>query len=197
MTSLKKQLPLLLAAMMVAGMALVTLAPVGPATAKQAKPAKNEAKQPAAVVSATGKLVKVTVGNDMRYVLQDASGKTVYYLEAGPKWYCGTAAYPLDKYAGQQVTVTGVVEQPKANKPPKNPKANQAPKAPLDAPMLEVYTINNDKIRDAGKPPWAGGPKNNPNHPGNNGNANGNGNGKGKATAPGQNKDKGNKPVKP
>lgn len=194
MTTLKKRLPLFLAAMMVAGMAL---AMVAPAAAKQTKPAGNEAKQPAAVVSATGKLVKVTAGDDMRYALQDSAGKTIYYLEAGPKWFYASGAYPLDKYAGQQVTVTGVVEQPNANanKPPKNPKANQAPKVPLDAPILEVYTVNNDKIRDAGKPPWAGGPKNNPNHPGNNGK--GHATGKGKTNAPGQNKDKGNKPVKP
>lgn len=192
MTTLKKRLPLFLAIIMVAGMALSMVAPTA---AKQTKPAKNEAKQPAAVVSATGKLVKVTAGDDIRYAVQDSAGKTVYYLEAGPKWYYGTGTYPLDKYAGQQVTVTGVVEQPKANKPAKNPKANQAPKTPLDALILEVYSVNNDKIRDAGKPPWAGGPKNNPNHPGNNGN--GHANGKGKANAPGQNKDKGNKPVKP
>ncbi len=181
---------------MVAGMALAIVA-VAPAAAKQTKPPKTETKQPAAVVSATGNLIKVTAGDDTHYALQDSAGKTTYYLEAGPKWYYATGAHPLDKYAGQQVTVTGVVEQPKANKPPKNknPKANQAPKTPLDAPMLEVYTVNSDKIRDAGKPPWAGGPKNNPNHPGNNGNANGKA--KGKANAPGQNKDKGTKPATP
>ena len=191
MMSLKKQLPLFLAAIMVAAMGL---AMVAPAAAKQAQPDK-QAKQPTAITNAAGKLVKVTVGDDTRYALQDAAGKTLYYLEVGPKWYYAAGAYPLDKYAGQQVTVTGVVEQPKPNKPAKNPKANQAPKTPLDAPELEVYTVNNDKIRDAGKPPWAGGPKNNPNHPGNKGN--GHGNGKGKATAPGQNKDKSTKPVKP
>ena len=193
MTDLKKRLPLLMAAMLLVG---ITLTQVGTASARQPKQDK-QAKQAEVVTTAAGKLVKVTTGDDTRYALQDTAGKTTYYLEAGPKWYHAAGAYPLDKYAGQQVTVTGVVEQPKANKPPKNPKANQTPKTPLDAPELEVYTVNNDKIRDAGKPPWAGGPKNNPNHPGNKGNGHGNGKAKGKATAPGQNKDKGTKPATP
>ena len=74
MMPLKKRLPLFLVAIMVAGMALAMIA-VAPAAAKQTKPAKNEAKQPAAVVSATGKLTKVTVGDEVRYALQDSAGK--------------------------------------------------------------------------------------------------------------------------
>ena len=193
MTQLKNRLPLFMAAMLVVGVTLVIVAPVAAKHAKQEK----ETKQPATITNPAGKVVKVTASDETHYALQDAAGNNLYYLEVGPKWYYAARAYPLDKYAGQQVTVTGAIEQPNPNKPAKNPKAKQAPKTPLDAPVLEVYTVNNDKIRDAGKPPWAGGPKTNPNHPGNKGNVNSNSNGKGKATAPGQNKDKSTKPATP
>jgi hypothetical protein len=117
-------------------------------------------------------MAEVTVSDKLYSVLQDASGKTQYYLEVGPPWYYKSAgkAYPLDKYANRQVTVTGVVEQAK-EKGPKPGKGNAQPKpaAPTDAPMLSVHTINGEKLRDAGRPPWAGGPKSVPGHPGSKG----------------------------
>jgi len=115
-----------------------------------------------------------TVGNEKSYLLKDSSGATVYRLSAGPPWYYANGAYPLDKYANRQVTVTGVAGTKNGNGKAlgkaKN-KANPAAQQPQPAvPELEVFTINGETIRGHGKPPWAGGPKNNPNHPGNNGN---------------------------
>ncbi|MFL5733496.1 MAG: hypothetical protein ACJ78Q_09870 [Chloroflexia bacterium] len=144
-----------------------------PANAQKANKAKEASE---AVVTATGKLVPQTVNGETQYILQDPSGKMLYYLEVGPRWYYSGTTYPLDKYANQQVTVTGVVDNPDNGKGP-SPNANQKakdnakakPAQPTDAPTLEVFTINNETLRSPGKPPWAGDPKNNPNHPGNKG----------------------------
>lgn len=145
--------------------------------AKQAKQAKQDKAQkaPETVITATGKLVITTIDDEKEYTLQDSAGKKLYYLEAGPKWFYTSTAYPLDKYANQNVTVVGVVEGPKPAKTP-NPNANpnatkekdDAAKR-TDAPTLDVRSVNGVAIRAAGKPPWAGGPKNVPNHPGSKG----------------------------
>lgn len=162
----------------------------------QAHRQSQQANQPAqgkaaeAMTTATGKLVITTVDGEKEYTLQDASGKKMYYLEAGPKWFYKSAAYPLDKYADQQVTVVGVVEGPRQNKP--NPQANpnaSKPKQAKDAPTLEVFSINGEVIRGNGKPPWAGGPNNVPDHPG----SKGKGHDKGNNGNNGNNKDKGGK----
>jgi hypothetical protein len=164
--------------------------------AKQnSKPAKG-ADGTETVVTATGKLVAETAGGERQYTLQDSSGKKLYYLEVGPRWFYSGTVYPLDKYANQQVTVTGEVDGPNSGKGPNanaNPRtkenAKARPDAPADAPTLEVFTINNETLRAPGKPPWAGGPKNVPNHPGNKGKGhgkakgnNGKGSGKNKGT---------------
>jgi hypothetical protein len=150
----------------------------GSASAKQDKPGKangNKQADAAAMITVTARLVAVTTNGETAYKLQDAAGKTLYYPEVGPKWFYKSDTYPLKKYAGQQVTVTGKVE-PAKNKANGNGKGNngngngnKAQAAPQDAPSLEVYTINGEKIRDNGKPPWAGGPKNVQGHPGCNG----------------------------
>jgi hypothetical protein len=156
------------------GLLLMCLLAVGVQEAQAKGPKPNKAqKTPEAVITATGRLVIATVGSEKAYTLQDATGVKLYYLEAGPRWYYGSSTYPLDKYANQQVTVVGVVEGAKQNKaanPKANPNASKAKQGkPADAPTLEVYTINGETIRGAGKPPWAGGPKNVPNHPGSRG----------------------------
>jgi hypothetical protein len=139
----------------------------------QPKPPKPP-KTPEAVITTTGTLVVETTGSEKSYLLKNASGATLYSLSAGPPWYYANAnrAYPLDKYANQQVTVTGIVEAKNGNGNGKaKNKGNPAAQQPQSTvPKLEVYTINGETIRGPGKPPWAGGPKNNPNHPGNNGN---------------------------
>jgi hypothetical protein len=142
------------------------------ASSAQAKPNKPKPpKAPENVITATGTLVLETAGGEKIYLLKNGSGATLYRLSAGPPWYYANGAYPLDKYAARQVTVTGVVEAEKGKafgKAKNKNKGNSAAKPPQSTvPNLEVYTINGETIRGPGKPPWSGGPKNNPNHPGN------------------------------
>jgi len=159
--------------LLMGGVLLAALAFSGAYTASAKKAAgQSNGKAQETVVTASGKVAQVTVNGKAYHVLQDAAGKTHYYLEVGPPWYYKSAgkAYPLDKYASQQVTVTGVVEQAKAKGPkPGKGNAQAKPAAPTDAPMLSVHTINGEKLRDAGRPPWAGGPKSVPGHPGSKG----------------------------
>lgn len=145
-----------------------------------------------AMTTTTGRLVITTADGEKEYTLQDASGKKMYYLEAGPRWFYKSGVYPLDKYADQQVTVVGVVEGPRQNKPNSNanPNANK-PKQAKDAPTLEVFSINGEVIRGDGKPPWAGGPNNVPDHPGSKGKGHGKDNNGNKGNN--GNKDKGGK----
>ncbi|HEX8228885.1 MAG TPA: hypothetical protein VF826_06185 [Chloroflexia bacterium] len=154
------------------GATLVVLALLVSGSSAQAKPNKPKPpKAPENVITTTGTLVVETAGGEKSYLLKNGSGATLYRLSAGPPWYYANGAYPLDKYAGRQVTVTGVVEAEKGKafgKAKNKNKGNPAAQPPQSTvPSLEVYTINGETIRGPGKPPWAGGPKNNPNHPGN------------------------------
>lgn len=140
-----------------------------------AKPNKDKPpKAPEAVITATGMLVVERADGEKSYLLKSGSGATLYRLSAGPPRHYANRAHPLDKYANQQVTVRGVVEaqkgNAKANGKAKNKGNSKARQSQPTVPKLEVYSINGETIRGPGKPPWAGGPKNNPNHPGNNGN---------------------------
>ncbi|HEY0071951.1 MAG TPA: hypothetical protein VGE04_18475 [Chloroflexia bacterium] len=158
------------------GATLVVLALLLSGSSAQAKPNQPKPpkppKTPEAVITATGMLVVETADGKKSYLLKNGSGATLYRLSAGPPWYYANGAYPLDKYANQQVTVRGVVEAKNGNGNGKaKNKGNAAAQQPQSTvPELEVYAINGETIRGPGKPPWAGGPKNNPNHPGNNGN---------------------------
>lgn len=162
----------------VLGATLVVLALLVGGSSAQAKPNKPKPHKPPkaaeSVITATGTLVIETTGGQKSYLLKNG-GAPLYRLSAGSPWYYANGVYPLDKYANQQVTVRGVVEankgngNGKANGKNKN-KGNSAQQPNSTVPQLEVYTINGETIRGPGKPPWAGGPKNNPNHPGNNGN---------------------------
>jgi len=151
-------------------LALLMLGQQGVAAKQGTK--QSGAKAPETSITASGKVAQITVNGEGRYILQDGAGKTLYYLEVGPPWYYKSVskAHPLDKYANQQATVTGVVEQARAKGPkPGKGNAKQKAAAPTDAPVLSVYTINGEKLRDAGRPPWAGGPKSVPGHPGSKG----------------------------
>jgi hypothetical protein len=68
------------------------------------------------------------------YTLDDG-GKT-YTLEAGPAWFFGDA-YPLKPFVGQSVTVVGEVAE--------------------GSTEVDVRSVNGTALREAGKPPWAGG----------------------------------------
>jgi hypothetical protein len=72
-------------------------------------------------------------GNDA-YTLTD--GGTTYTLEAGPPWFFGNN-HPLKPFVGQSVTVDG--------------------EAAEGSTEVEVVAVNGTALREAGKPPWAGG----------------------------------------
>jgi hypothetical protein len=64
-----------------------------------------------------------------------ADGKT-YTLEAGPPWFFGDK-YPLKKFVGQNVKIDGEVAAGSTD--------------------VEVTSVNGTRLREPGRPPWAGG----------------------------------------
>ena len=84
-------------------------------------------------ISGTVEVAKDANGHDT-YSLKDG-GKT-YTLEAGPHWFFGDH-YPLKKYVGKKVTIDGEVAK--------------------GSTEVEVISVNGTRLREAGRPPWAGG----------------------------------------
>ena len=64
-------------------------------------------------------------------------GSTTYALEAGPSWFWKDN-HPLKAYVGKSVTVVGEQEQ--------------------GTTSVDVTSVDGKRIREPGKPPWAGGP---------------------------------------
>lgn len=98
----------------------------------------------------TGTLGTATdADGDVEYELTDDAGNTVP-LSVGPPWFWGDD-HPLDGITGN-VTVTGELDDgaPAAD----DNGANRAD----GVPSFDVFTVNGETIRAAGKPPWAGGP---------------------------------------
>ena len=69
-----------------------------------------------------------------RYTL--TVGSLVYQLETGPWWFWGDL-HPLAPFVGKAATIRGEAEGEHG---------------------IEVFSANGTTIREAGKPPWAGGP---------------------------------------
>ena len=63
-------------------------------------------------------------------------GTQTYILEAGPSWYWGDD-HPLGAYVGMDVTISG--------------------ERPGGSSEVDVLSIDGTALREAGKPPWAGG----------------------------------------
>jgi hypothetical protein len=125
------------------------------------------------LISVTGEVSTKIVNGDSYYVLLNNEGETLYYLEVGPPWFYrnNNNAHPLEGFINQEVNITGEVDQPRVALPENaNPRAKankaNAKMAPTDAPTLDVYTIHDQTLRAPGRPPWAGGPKVVPGHPG-------------------------------
>ena len=98
----------------------------------------------------TGVLDAVTdADGDVEYELTDDEGNTVP-LSVGPPWFWGDN-HPLDGISGE-VIVTGELDD--GIPPAQASDANRAD----GAPSFDVFTVNGETIRAAGKPPWAGGP---------------------------------------
>ncbi len=82
----------------------------------------------------------------------DADGRTTYLigdtrLSVGPPWFWGDKN-PLARYVGQTVTVTGHVDDGQGGRG----------RGVDDGPEFDVRAVNGTTVREAGRPPWAGGP---------------------------------------
>jgi hypothetical protein len=98
---------------------------------KAGKP-EHEAEVP---VTVTGTVEATTdADGEIGYTL--TSGGTTYALGAGPSWFWGDK-HPLKAYVGKTVTITG----------------EQA----AGSAEVDVLTVDGKALREAGKPPWAGG----------------------------------------
>jgi hypothetical protein len=80
----------------------------------------------------------VTTGTDAdgETVYRVQSGGTTYVLEAGPKWFFG-GDYPLKAFVGKNVTIVGEVAE--------------------GSTEVDVMSVDGTRLREPGKPPWAGG----------------------------------------
>ncbi|HUQ43900.1 MAG TPA: hypothetical protein VM451_05745 [Candidatus Limnocylindria bacterium] len=102
--------------------------PSSPPGQAKDKPAKAPITLNGTIESATDADGKAT------YTLAD--GGTTYTLEAGPTWFFGDA-YPLKPFVGKSVKVEGEIAEGSTD--------------------VDVISIDGTALREAGKPPWAGG----------------------------------------
>jgi hypothetical protein len=112
-------------------------------------PEEGTDEQLPAVETRTG-LIEATVDEDgsVRYQLTDESGTVP--LSVGPPWFWGDD-HPLDGISGE-ATVTGEYDD---GTPPAWANARNRADG---QPSFDVFSVNGQEVRSAGKPPWAGGP---------------------------------------
>ena len=98
-------------------------------------PSERKNKGPEEEITLSG---TVTAGTDAdgETVYGMQSGGTTYVLEAGPKWFFGDD-YPLKPFVGRNVTVVGEVAE--------------------GSTEVDVVSVDGTRLREPGKPPWAGG----------------------------------------
>ncbi len=107
--------------------------------------------QTSSVETRTGTVEAVTdADGDVDYLLTDESG--TIKLSVGPPWFWGDA-HPLNGVSGD-VTVTGELDD---GTPPAHANDNARDRADGE-PSFDLFSLNGEEIRAAGKPPWAGGP---------------------------------------
>jgi hypothetical protein len=114
--------------------------PAGPAaqpdqTKPEKGPKEKQDKAPEQAVTLQG-TVRVGTDEDGAPTYELASGGKTYTLDAGPPWYYGDN-HPLKPFVGESVTVSG--------------------EAAAGSTDVDVLAVNGTAIREAGKPPWAGG----------------------------------------
>lgn len=123
---------------LVAVVAIPTLA-ASPSPGVGAAPSEKPGKGPKASKEPE---VQVTLRGTVS-ATKDADGKTTYtisangktiQLEAGPSWFYGDK-HPLAAFVGKSVTITG------------GQRGDE----------VDVATVDGKALREAGKPPWAGG----------------------------------------
>jgi hypothetical protein len=119
---------------------LAPTATQAPEATDKPKPSKapKAAKGPEVDVSATG-TVGVRQDGQGRPEYTLTNGATVRVLSAGPPWFYADKVNPLQAYVGDQVTIAGTARGTDTE--------------------IDVLTVDGTAIREPGKPPWAGGPK--------------------------------------
>jgi hypothetical protein len=111
-----------------------------PSASKEPKAPKPERgpkvkKEPGVTVTVTGTVAtRTNADGDTEYTIT-ASGK-ILTLDAGPSWFFKDK-HPLKPFVGKSVTIVG--EQ----------RAGET--------ELDVETVDGTRLREPGKPPWAGG----------------------------------------
>jgi hypothetical protein len=98
-------------------------------------PGQEKAKVEKSPITITG-TVETSTDADGRTIYTLTDDGTTYTLHAGPPWFF-TGGYPLEAYAGDVVTVEGEVAEGSTD--------------------VDVLAIDGQALREAGKPPWAGG----------------------------------------
>src|SRR5436190_5878802 len=117
-----------------------------PALAKQTTTQTPKPTETETTVTASGKLVTGTVAANghKEFLLQDASGKTLYRLKFGPPWFADSSANPLNHYVNQQVTVTGSSESDTDD------ESAGSTSSGTSVPTLNVQTVNGQALRGKG-----------------------------------------------
>jgi hypothetical protein len=102
---------------------------------KENAPGQAKEKVPTTPITITGTIEVVTDENGKdSYTL--TAGGTTYALSAGPPWFFGND-HPLKPFVGQSVTVDGEIAEGTTD--------------------VDVLAVDGTALREAGKPPWAGG----------------------------------------
>jgi hypothetical protein len=102
---------------------------------KDKGPKEHKDKAPEHEITLSGTVTTGTNDDgETQYRMQ--SGGTTYVLEAGPTWFFGDD-YPLKAYVGKNVTIVGEVAQ--------------------GSTEVDVVSVDGTRLREPGKPPWAGG----------------------------------------
>ena len=130
--SLRRPLIALAIVLLATIVALPTLAADPPALG--GKPDKA-ARPPAVPITVSGE-VKSTTDANGKTVYTLTSAGTTYTLSAGPAWFFGDK-HPLKASVGKTVTIVGERGEGSAK--------------------IDVSTVDGTALREAGKPPWAGG----------------------------------------
>jgi hypothetical protein len=98
-------------------------------------PKQAKDKTPKAAVTLTGTVqTRSAADGEVEYTL--TSGSTTYTLDAGPAWYWKDD-HPLRASVGKRVTIAGEQAQ--------------------GSTSVDVQAVDGTALREAGKPPWAGG----------------------------------------
>ena len=108
----------------------------GTGNGKENAPGQQKEKTPKAPITLNGTIKSAAGENGKTDYTLTAGGKT-YTLSAGPKWFFEAGKYPLDKYVGKSVKIEGEVAEGSTD--------------------VEVISVDGTALREAGKPPWAGG----------------------------------------